>query len=252
MRAILIDDEIQAREALKKILEETCYDITIIAEAGTLENARQVINKNKADIVFLDIALPDGYGFDLIPQLRDLGIKVIFVTAHNEYALKAFRVSAVDFLLKPLDPLELFSAIDKVRHVVEHDHFIMLNALVSNLDGRDNALKKIVLKTSESIHVIDISDIVRLESDCNYTKFILNSRSPLLISKTLKEFEEVLFQSGFIRPHNSHIVNFNYVSRFDKIDGGCLVMKDGVKIPVAVRKKDTILKFLDKFSVRGS
>jgi two-component system, LytTR family, response regulator len=251
VKAILIDDEIQAREALRKILEDNCRDVTIVAEADTKERAEELLKNTTVDLVFLDIALPDGDGFDLIPVIKDLGLKIIFTTAHNEYALQAFRVSAIDFLLKPLDPVELCAAVDKVRHMVENDHFIMLNALISNLDSRDVNLKKIVLKTSESIHIIDISDIIRLESDCNYTRFFLSSRPPILVSKTLKDYEDILLNSGFIRSHNSHLVNFNYISRFDKADGGSLVMKDGVKIPVSVRKRDALMDYLNKFTLKG-
>lgn len=248
MKAIIIDDEVQARESLVNMINTLCRNVEVVAEADNKTTASEILQKYRCDLVFLDINLPDGNGFDLIPKINELGLKVIFTTAHDEYAVKAFKVSAADYLMKPVDPSELCTSIEKVRHIVERDNFMMLNALISNLDSRENEMNKLVLKTSDSIYIVNISDIIRLESDCNYTRFFLNDRQPLFVSRTLKEFEELLKNTGFIRPHNSHLVNFNYISRFEKADGGCLVMKDGFKIPVAVRKKESLLAYLEKYS----
>ncbi len=248
MKTIIIDDEAQARESLKRMLNTLCRDIEIIAEAGSIRSASEAMQEHAPDLVFLDISLPDGNGFDLIPEINRLGIKVIFITAHDEYAVQAFKVSAADYLLKPVDPSELCNAVKKARLMVENDHLTMLNALIANLDKQDGELSKLVLKTSDSIFIVDISDIVRLESEGNYTRIFPVNKKPLMVSRTLKEYEEILKNSGFIRPHNSHLVNFDYVSRFDRSDGGYLVMKDGKIIPVAVRKKESLLAYLEKFS----
>jgi len=248
MKAIIIDDEAQPRESLKKIVETLCRDVEIVAEAKSKADATELLQKHSCDLVFLDINLEDGNGFDLIPQINNIGLKVIFITGHDEYAVKAFKVSAVDYLLKPVDPSELCVAIEKVRNMVEQDHIMMMNALISNLGSIGNEPRKIVLKTTDSIYLVDVSDIIRFESDCNYSRVFISGRNPIMVSKTLKDYEGILKNSGFIRPHNSHLVNFNYVSRFEKTDGGYLVMKDGFKVPVAVRKKESLLAYLEQFS----
>lgn len=242
IKTVIIDDEARARDTIRGILGLSQEDIELVGEAASVSEAYELISRKKPEIVFLDINLPDGTGFDLLKKFRKIFFSIIFITAHEEYAITAFKYSAVDYIMKPVHAGELLNAISRAAEAIhEEETGIRLRALLSNIES----LKKLVLRTAESIHIINVKDIIRCESDVNYTLFFLANKEKLLVSKTLKEYAELLEGNGFFRPHQSHLVNITHILRFDKADGGTLVLDDGSEIPVSSRKKDSLLNLFD-------
>lgn len=233
MKAIIIDDEVNSRESLKNIIRTFCSDVVIIAEAESIEAGAKILKKHHCHIVFLDVQLTDGTGFDLIPLMNKRGQIAIFISGSMDFAVNAFKVNALDYLLKPFDPPELCAAIDKARRIIMQEQITDMNALISGQGATAVKQKKIVLKTDDSIYVLDITDIIRIESVNNHTRFYLSNGPTLEVPIALEEHEKTLKSSGFIRPNKSHLVNFDYINRFDTAGLSCLVMKDGYKIPVA-------------------
>jgi two-component system LytT family response regulator len=238
----VIDDEPKARDAIINLLALSPVDLTIVGEADSVESAFEMINLQSPDLVLLDIDLPDGTGFDLLKKFDFIHFKVIFITAHQEHAIRAFKFSAVDYILKPITAGMLFSALEKAKSEIDkEDTMLRLGTLLSNLEK----LKKIVLKTAESIHIINVSQIIRCEADVNYTTFYLQGGEKLLVSKPLKEYDDLLSQAGFFRTHQSHLVSLDHMLRYEKTDGGYLVMDDNSAVPVAVRKKDELFRLFE-------
>lgn len=246
IRAIIIDDEKKAREAISGILGLYCGNVEIVAEAENIKTATEAIVKYKPNLVLLDINMPGGNGFELFNHFAKPDFKLIFVTAYEEYAVKAFRFSALDYLLKPINPDELIAAVNKVQDLLEKESIdVRLKSFIDNMGNITKEARKIVLKTSESIHVLNVQEIVRCEADRNYTVFMLSNGKKILVSSTLKEYDEMLSSHGFFRTHQSHLVNVDYIERYEKKDGGCLIMKDKSLVPVSVRKKETLLSLLE-------
>ena len=245
IKSIVIDDEINARSMLKELLNDYCENITIAGEAGNIADAIKLVNKLEPDLVFLDIHLPDGLGFDLFSKIYYKDFKIIIITAFEEYAIRAFKFSAIDYLLKPIDPQELVLAIKKARKNLENESLsIKLNTFFEHYktDKSDSKAKKIVLKTSDRVHIVNINNIVRCNSDKNYTNFYFIDHEPITVSKTLKEYEEILKSYGFFRIHQSHLININFIDRYEKTDGGNTHMLDNSVIQVSHRKKDELMK----------
>lgn len=247
IRAVLVDDEPRSRESLRVILERFFPEVTILAEADGVEQAYIIIQKHKPNTVFLDIKMPDGTGFDLLKRFDNIDFKVVFVTAFEEHALEAIKFSAFDYILKPVNTNELRSIIEKlVENFDDSENLnIKLKALIDNMSASSQAQKKIVLKTAESIHLVLLQHITRCEADCNYTKIFFDNQPKILISKPLKYFEDSLSEFGFVRVHQSHLVNINHVLRLDKIDGGVLVLADKTQVPISVRKREQLFKLLE-------
>jgi two-component system LytT family response regulator len=240
---VVIDDEPRARETIINILALSNTELQIIGEANDVQSGYDLIIKSNPDLVLLDINLPDGNGFDLIKKFEQINFKLIFITAHEEYAIKAFRISALDYILKPVTAAHLLTAIDKAcNHIKREDTELKFATFLSNLEK----IRKIVLKTSESIHIININDIIRCEADVNYTTFYLLNSERLLVSKTLKEYAELLEPTGFYRTHQSHLVNIEHISRYDRMEGGHLVMIDNSIVPVSTRKKEELFKLFER------
>ncbi len=245
IRAIIVDDIDNIRQKNKELITKYCSAITIVAEANSVATAVKSIKEHLPDLVFLDVDLGDGLGFDVLQQLTPINFKVIFVTAYQEYAIKAFRFSAVDFLLKPLDPSELIEAVEKVGSTLQKESLdIKISTLLSNIE-RTNTLKKIVLKSSDKISAVNIQDIIRCEAFNNYTVFYLNGDEKLLVSSTLKEYDALLVPLGFFRLHQSHLINLAYFDHYLKAEG-FVVMKNKSKIPLASRKKDELMSLIEK------
>ncbi len=248
IKVVIVDDEQNSRDTLKGKLELFCPEVEVAGEAENVADGIARITAQRPDAVFLDIQLAGESGFDILEQIRDnkdLHPEIIFITAHDEFAIKAIKFSALDYLLKPIDPEELVKAIRKVEEekgVPKKSGNI--NVLVENIRQASDSPKKIVVPTSDGMHVIKLSDIVRLESSSNYTTFFLNNAKSLLASKTLKEFDTMLSGYNFNRIHKSHLVNMNYLKRYVQTDGGYLILEDGSKIPVANRKKEQLLHTL--------
>lgn len=240
---VIIDDEPRARETIKNMLMLYCPDLEIAGEAASVASGVGLINELQPDLVLLDIKMPDGTGFDLLKQLPSIDFSLVFITAFDEYAVKAFKFSAVDYLLKPIDPDELVSTIDRVKQQKKSDK-VDLSVVLNNLRDLKKENKKLVLKTTESIFVVSIQEIIRCEASGNYTHFYLSSEHPILVSHTLKDYEEMLKGYSFLRVHQSHLVNLEHIKRYDKSDGGMLVMTDNKTVPVATRKKEMLLNVL--------
>lgn len=247
MKTIIIDDEPKARKAITDILKYSGQELTVIAEAESVATGIQAILEHHPDLVLLDINMPDGSGFDLLKKLPDISFQLIFITAFEEFAIKAFEFSAIDYILKPIDPLKLINSIKKAAELVEKNHLSMkLNALFSNLNLQNKTTKKLVLHTDRKIHIIETKDIIRCESDGGYTTFFVINNKKIVVSKNLKNFEELLSGYDFFRPHQSHLINLNYIDFYQKRDGGYIVMKDTAKIPIAQRKKEQFLTILSR------
>lgn len=189
--------------------------------------------------------MPDGTGFDLLQQLKPITFKVIFVTGFQDFAIKAFRYSAIDYLLKPVDPDDLVEAVKKAEETLNKETLeLKFGTLFSNIERPKN-LQKIVLKTTEKLYSVNIQDIVHCESEKNYTTFHFINAPKLVVSTTLKEYENLLIPFGFFRAHQSHLINMLYFDHFVKSDGGTIIMKNKAAIPLATRKKDEFLSLLN-------
>lgn len=247
MNAIIVDDEPAVRNSILAILRQNYPEIEITDSAGTISEGYEAILRSTPDLLFLDVELPDGTGFELLQRLGKINFKVIFITGHQEYALDAIKVSALDYLLKPFETEELMRAVDKARKVINHEEEqIKLQALNANLQGR-RVMKRIILHTAENLHVVEVDKIIRAEADSNYTNFWLLNSKRIIVSQTIKEFDSLLSGSGLIRVHQSHLVNLHHIDKFVKRDGGYLLLKDGTKIPVSQNLKKQVIQAIKDF-----
>jgi two-component system LytT family response regulator len=245
IKAIIIEDEKMSRETLRMLLEKYCPTVEVVAEADGYRKGMEEIRKHNPDVIFLDIQMPDGSGFKLLEELEKIDFETIFTTAFDQFAIKAIKFSALDYLLKPIIPQDLAEAVSRVeKKKAENIRKRNQDAMQGNQPVTDERSHKIVLSTSEMIHVINVDDIVRCESDNYYTYFYFSDGRKLLVSKTLKENEELLSQYNFIRPHKSHLINIKYIKSYIRQDGGFVLMTDGTKIPVSRRKKDKIMEII--------
>jgi two-component system LytT family response regulator len=246
LNIVIIEDEEKTLDFISNIINEYCSEAQIIGTASDACSAVELLQSIKPDLVLSDINLPDGTSFDILNRLEEIDFKVIFITAFEEYAIKAIKFSALDYLVKPIDPQELIATIKKAsEHIERENNNLKLKALLANVRDFAEKLKKIVLKTSDSIYIIDVQDIIRCESDSSYTMFYIKDGRKIMVSKVLKDYDELLGDSGFIRVHKSHLVNLNHINKFNKTDGGFLEMKDGSNVPVSQRKRDMILEFFE-------
>jgi two-component system LytT family response regulator len=246
--ALLIDDDSNLRNGMKSLLARYAPEIRIIGEADSVETGVNLLLQNPPQVVFLDIHLGDGSGFDLLEEVNrqgKLNSQIVFITAHEQYAIKAFRFSALDFLLKPVDPEELQKVIGKLKQVIDkNDNVAHIDLLLENIRKKTDHFKRIALSNSDGIHLFEVSDIIRCESEDNYTKFYIKNNKPILISKTLKEYEELLTAHGFERIHQSHLINLAYLKSYIKKDGGYVVMADNAHLPISQRKKERLQELL--------
>ncbi|MCU0369930.1 MAG: LytTR family DNA-binding domain-containing protein [Bacteroidales bacterium] len=245
IKAIIIEDEKMSRETLRRLLEKYCPVVEVIAEADGYRKGLEEIRKHHPDVIFLDIQMPDGSGFRLLEEIETVDFEIIFTTAFDQFAIKAIKYSALDYLLKPIIPQDLIEAVDRVeKKKAEKVKRRLMEAIPGNDHAQEDRSHKIVLSTAEMIHVIDIEDIIRCESDNYYTYFYFTDGRKLLVSKTLKENEELLSQHNFIRPHKSHLINIKYIKSYIRQDSGYILMTDGTRIPVSRRKKDKIMEII--------
>jgi two-component system, LytTR family, response regulator len=243
-KAVLIDDEIKSRNLLKSILENYCSDIFVAGEAKDVKSGTELIRKEKPDIVFLDIEMPDGTGFDLLERVSEHQFFLIFATGHNDFAIKAFKYNAIDYIPKPADIEDVKDAVERIKKT---QNLQINEKLVKQLlfSVNEKQKRKLVLKNSDEIHIVDIGDIIRCEAEGGYTTFFLKGGKKIIISKNLKEYEEILKYESFIRTHNSHLVNLCFVEKYRKADGGFLIMNDKSQVPVSIRKKESVLDALE-------
>lgn len=243
LTAVLVDDMPQALELLESDIQSNSFDIEIIGTAQSVVEAAKLLRNTKPDILFLDIMLGDGTGFDLLDIVPDLNSKIIFVTASDEYAIRAFKFAAIDYVLKPYSLDELKNSIDKAKQQLHPDNE-RLGILKDTLSTANKKPQKISLHTLEKISVVDVEDIIRCESDSNNTLFYLNDGQKIFVTKTLKYFADMLKEFGFIRTHQSHLVNMQYIKEFIKSDGGYLMLKNGSNIPVSMRKRAEVIEII--------
>ena len=240
---VIVDDEPKARETIAKLLALSPVKVNVIGAAEDIATGFETISHLSPQLVLLDINLPDGTGFDLLKKFEKINFQVVFITAHEEYAIQAFKCSALDYVLKPINSADFFRAIERANERLSNDEMAgKLNALLSNLDK----LRKVVLKTAESIHIINVDTIIRCEADVNYTTFFLVNGKRLLVSKPLKDYDELLCPAGFFRTHQSHLINLDHMLRYDKNDGGYIVMDDNSPVPVSTRRKEALFELFGK------
>jgi two-component system LytT family response regulator len=242
LRAVIIDDELKGRIALKQKLADYCPEVQLAGEASGGEEGLKLIEKHQPQIVFLDIEMPRMDGFEMLHRLPQKTFHLIFTTAYDQYAIKAIRYAAFDYLLKPVDIEELKSAVHKIS-LEQPANKDRLEVLEHNLHHK-MALSKIAIPTVEGLLFYDISNIINLEAQSNYTVIYFLNHPRLIASRTLKEFEELLPADTFFRPHHSHIINLNYIKKYIRGDGGQIEMQNGHFVDVARRKKEEFLKLV--------
>lgn len=242
LKAIIVDDEKQLRITLRKDLETFCEGVMITGEGDSVKSAIQLIDKLLPDVVFLDIHLGDGSGFTVLEKCTFKNFKTIFITAYDEYAIKAFKTNAVDYLLKPYSKEELVDAVAKVSDLQKNaatptpDKFAVLSPD-----------QKIAIQTSEGIGLYPVNDIIYCQSNGNYCNIHFSNKKKLLSGKTLKEYEAILEPYGFVRVHHSYLVSFSQINKYSNKDGGHLIMSNGSTIPVSQRKKTSVLGLIEKY-----
>ncbi|MCF2873122.1 MULTISPECIES: LytR/AlgR family response regulator transcription factor [unclassified Tenacibaculum] len=245
LTAIIVDDMPSALELLQNDINSQHSEIEIIGTAKSVVEASKLLRKQQPDILFLDIMLGDGTGFDVLEIHPDLSSKIIFVTASDEYAIKAFKFAAIDYVLKPYSNEDLSNAISKAKNQITPDKE-QLTVLQQSIKQPNLHPKKISLNTSDKIVVVNLMDIVRCKADNNYTEFFMNDGQKILVGKTLKYYADMLKDLGFLRVHQSHLVNLQYIKEFIKSDGGYLVLKNKTTVPVSVRKKNEVIAVLER------
>jgi len=244
MTAILVDDEPNATEALTNMLRMTSPDVEVMAVANDPNQGLELIRERQPDLLFLDIQMPHMTGFEMLEKLGKINCAVIFTTAYDQYALQAFKVSAADYLLKPIDMDELEAAVAKVRErrASAQPDFNALERLFQQVQKPEP--QRIPLPLGDGLMFVLVADIVRLQSDSNYTTFYLANHDKVLVSRTMGEYEAVLEKQNFCRVHHSHIINLTHLRRYVKTDGGYVEMSDGSKVEISRRKKDDFVAML--------
>lgn len=247
MKVLVIDNEPNLRTAIKALLNAFCPEIKSIEEADGVQTGLQKMKVFQPDVVLLDVEMDDGSGFDLMKQVINPGFQLIFITAHNKYAIEAFQFSAIDYLLKPVDPDALQKSMQKAAMNIRNSNLQQqVEILLQQLSGIQNHDRKIVLKDIENTYFIKVADILYCEAEGTYTKFYFSNSDPILVSKNLKEYETILEPLGFLRTHHSFLANPGKVKMYDKTDGGALILEGGHSIPVSQRKKDFVMQVLEK------
>jgi len=242
IKALIVDDEKASRETILAYIEKYCENIEVIGEADDVPSAIIAIKNLKPELVFLDVEMPFGNAFDVLEQTAELNFETIFITAFNDYAIKAFNFSAAYYILKPIDIDELIKAVNKVKlHLNQKQTNVSSKVLYDNLKNPEN--RKLVLPTTTGFEVIFITDIIRLSGSSNYTEIFLKDGKKKVVSKVLKFFEDMLSELGFMRVHKSHIVKLEAIQKYHKGRGGSIVMNDGSEVEVSPQKKQDLLNY---------
>ncbi len=242
--AIIIDDEAKGRLALREKLTAYCPQIKVLAEAEDGQSALLLIRHHQPQLIFLDIEMPRMNGFEMLNELPEKDFSLIFTTAYDQYAIKAIRYAAFDYLLKPIDIEELQIAVSKVEAQQASQTKQQVQLLQDNMKQPRKLMNKLAVPTLEGLFFYDINDIIYLEANSNYTTIFLNDKSKIIASRTLKDLEELLPEDLFFRTHHSYLINLQYIKRYIKGDGGQIEMQNGVFIDVSRRKKDEFLKVI--------
>lgn len=246
LRAIIVDDEKHSRETLKSLVTEFCADVEVLTTASTITEAILAIKTLQPDLLFLDIELQTGTGFDILNQLGDVNFEVVFTTAFEQYALKAVKFSSLDYLLKPIDLEELQKAVAKARKIKDKNVYSkQLETLLHNLKQQQPNNNKICLATADGYEFINVEEIMYCKAEGSYTTFKLTNGTNLLVSKHLKEYENLLTDQHFMRVHNSFLINLNEVKKYVKADGGYILMNNDEPVSISRSKKDDFFKVMN-------
>ncbi|MFT4522101.1 MAG: two-component system LytT family response regulator [Bacteroidia bacterium] len=245
--AVLIEDEAVSRETLHNYLAKYCPNVEILAHAENIQEGAEMIKKHQPNLVFLDVEMPYGNGFDLLENLPKIDFEVVFVTAFSQYALKAINMSAAYYLLKPIEIDELIASVEKVSVAIEQKNRLPIGEILkSNLQTTDNQLKKIVLPEMDGFEVVQLKDIIYCAANDNLTDFFLEDGQKKTVCKTLKHFDELLVESGFLRIHKSTLVNINHIKGYKKGKGGYAVMNSGKELEIALRRKAEFMSVFNR------
>lgn len=244
MKALIVDDEKKSRESLRMLVTEFCDDVEVVWTAGSIAKTLEGIDKFNPDVVFLDIRLRQETGFDLFKNLDEINFEVVFTTAYSEYAIKAIKFSAVDYLLKPIDIDELQFAVKKVRERIKAQEVPRekIEALLQNLKPTESSNFKIALPTAKGLMFVKLDEIIYCTGQSNYTEFYIKNRAKVVVSKTLKEYEDMLSDYNFFRIHKSYLINLNEINEYIRGEGGYVIMNDNASLDVSKRRKELFLK----------
>lgn len=246
---IIVEDEKHSQKALKNLLMEFCPNVQVIAMAANKEDAVELIRQHNPDIVFMDIELNPGTGFDVLTETAELRYAVIFTTAFEQYAIQAIKFSSVDYLLKPIDLEELQVAIEKAgKRIADEKKQEQITVLLNNLSMENNSHRKICLASSDGLEFYTVSDIIYCEANGAYTHFILKENRKVMVSKNLKGYENMLSDQNFLRVHSRHLINLHEVKKYIRADGGSILMNNGDVVYLSPRKKDEFLQRMSLFS----
>lgn len=248
LHALIVEDELNSQELLKEIIESYCEGVKVVATAQGVKEALEKIKEHKPHLLLLDIELSDGDGFQVLEQVGDVDFDVIFTTAYDQYAIKAFKFAATDYILKPVDIEELQGAVKRIvekrQNPEDGPANEQLQALINNIRNIQQPFKRIVLPTSNGFTVVDPKDIVRCEADRNYTFIFLKDKRKILVSRTIKDYEEMLVDFNFFRIHQSHLINLAFLKNYTRGRGGYVELTDGSVLDVSARKKADFLRRL--------
>lgn len=241
LTAIIVDDEEKARNMLQMLLSENCPQVTVLAHCSNVPEAVKAIQLHNPDVVFLDVDMPGCTGFELLDFIAEVNFEIIFTTAFSEYALQAFRVSALDYLMKPINIKELVIAVQKAEQKQKPDIYNrQLKLILDNYNTKK--LETLAISTLDTVEFVNVNDIMYLQAESAYTRIVINGSKDIVASKNIKEFEDTLLAcSNFIRTHRSYLVNTNYILRYNKTEGGSVEMKAGQQLPVSKKAKDELI-----------
>ncbi|WMN07742.1 response regulator [Marivirga arenosa] len=244
IRSIIVDDELKSRESLQILLTDFCENVEVLALCQNVDEGLKAIKSHDIDVVFLDIQMQRETGFDLLSKLDKKNFEVIFTTAFSEYAIKAFQYSAIDYLLKPIDIQELNRAVNKITERKKSDISARLDYLLETISPQNKEFKKVALPCHDGLVFASLEDIVYLEASSNYTIFHMKDGQTHIVSKTLKEYEDLLSNTKFCRIHNAHMINIDYLKKYVRGDGGYVIMHDDKSLDVSKRKKSGFLQMI--------
>jgi two-component system LytT family response regulator len=246
---VVIDDEPDAVNFISTIIKEYCPGLEVVGKANSVKEGIILINDVKPDLVFLDVEMPNGTGFDLLANFPEKNFDVVFITAFNHYAIRAIKFSAVDYILKPVNISEFIESVNKIIHRRKtkqsfgNENF---EALLENL--RTSYPSRLVIPTSDGREYLNPKDIIRIEADRSYSWFFINDKRKILVSRHLKEYQDLLNDRNFFRPHNSHLINLDFVKKFVRVDGGYIEMTDGAQVPISRSRKDLFLNHMARYT----
>jgi two-component system, LytTR family, response regulator len=244
LKAILVDDELNSLQNLQFKIQEYCPTIKVVSQTQNPEEAIQLIHQHKPDVIFLDIEMPRMSGFKMLEHFSDIDFEIVFITAYNHYAINAIRISAFDYLVKPVAIEDLQQTITRLGVYSTKKSLERANILKKNLSNPKTQEDQIAIPTIDGLEFVQIKNIVRLESSSNYSKLVFQNGQQLLVTRQLKDFEELLQDYRFFRIHNSHLINLNYIAKYVRGDGGQIILRNGDIIDVSRRKKEAFLKLI--------